>query len=69
MKIESVGAKRAKDIFCGNHASFYLNDKGQLFAWGLNNYGQLGIGHKMNTCTPTYVYALDGIPVKEVAGG
>jgi alpha-tubulin suppressor-like RCC1 family protein len=69
MKIESVGAKRAKDIFCGNHASFYLNDKGQLFAWGLNNHGQLGIGNKMNTCTPTYVYALDGIPVKEVAGG
>jgi alpha-tubulin suppressor-like RCC1 family protein len=39
LKIESVGAKRAKDIFCGNHASFYLNDKGQLFAWGLNNHG------------------------------
>ena len=39
MKIEAVGAKKAVDIFCGNHTSFYLNDKGQLFAWGLNNHG------------------------------
>ena len=39
MKIEQVGAKKAADIFCGGHASFYRNDKGQLFAWGLNNHG------------------------------
>ena len=55
MKIESVGARNAVDVFCGNHASFYLNKKGQLFAWGLNNHGQLGIGHKINTCVPTLV--------------
>ena len=28
MKIEPVGAKKAVDIFCGNHTSFYLNEKG-----------------------------------------
>lgn len=27
LKIEKVGAKNAKDIFCGNHHSFYINNK------------------------------------------
>ena len=56
MKIEQVGAKQAVEVFCGGHASFYKNKKGQLFAWGLNNHGQLGIGHKENTATPTRVW-------------
>jgi alpha-tubulin suppressor-like RCC1 family protein len=39
LRIENVGAKKAKDIFCGNYHSFYQNDKGDVFAWGLNNHG------------------------------
>lgn len=39
LQIEKVGAKSATNIFCGNHHSFYMNDKNQLFAWGLNNHG------------------------------
>jgi len=71
LRIEAVGAKKAKDIFAGNYTSFYTNEKGQLFAFGLNNHGQLGIGYKSDTPTPTptYVYGLDGIAVKEVNGG
>jgi len=69
-KIEQVGAKRAVNIWCGGHASFYLNDKGVLFAWGLNNHGQLGIGHKDNVCAPTRVHWAGGDEeVVEVAGG
>jgi regulator of chromosome condensation len=51
--IEKVHARHARDIFCGNHHSFYINRNGQVFAWGLNNHGQLGIGHKENTATPS----------------
>lgn len=72
MKIEKVGAKNATDIFCGNMHSFYINDKHQLFAWGLNNYGQLGIGNKFDCSQPTRVKDLDpyeGDFVVEVAGG
>lgn len=39
MKILTVGARKAIDIFTGNHHSFYMNDKKQVFAWGLNNHG------------------------------
>jgi alpha-tubulin suppressor-like RCC1 family protein len=43
-----------------------------LFAWGLNNHGQLGIGNKFDTSVPTKVSDLDpfeGDYIVEVAGG
>lgn len=61
MRIEKIHAKNAKDIFCGNHHSFYINTDGQVYGWGLNNHGQLGIGHKDNTSIPTLVKKLDGL--------
>lgn len=69
MEIEGVGAKKATDIFAGNHTSFYVNEKGQLYAFGLNNHGQLGIGNQYNTIRPTLVKELKGVFVKHVAGG
>ena len=70
--MEKVGARNAIDIFCGNQHSFYINDKHQVFAWGLNNHGQLGIGNKFNTSNPTRIKELDpfeGDYVVEIAGG
>jgi len=72
LKIEPLGAKNAIDIFCGNQHSFYINEKHHLFAWGLNNHGQLGLGHRNNCSVPTRVKDLDpyeGDYVVEVAGG
>ena len=70
MKIEQVGAKKAADVFSGGHASFYRNEKGQLFAWGLNNHGQLGVGHKENVCAPKLVIWPDVAEnVTQLAGG
>ena len=39
LRIEGIQAKNVKDVFCGNHHSFYINRAGQVFAWGLNNHG------------------------------
>ena len=59
LKIEKVGAKNAIDVFCGNMHSFYINEKKQVFAWGANNHGQLGIGNKFDTSVPTRIKELD----------
>ena len=59
MKIEGIGAKNAVDIFCGNYHSFYINNKRQVFAFGMNNHGQLGLGHKENRSVPTRIKDLD----------
>mmetsp|Transcript_4439 Transcript_4439/g.6551 ORF Transcript_4439/g.6551 Transcript_4439/m.6551 type:complete len:289 (-) Transcript_4439:953-1819(-) len=72
LKMEKVAAKNAVDIFCGNNHSFYLNEKHHVFAWGMNNHGQLGIGNKFNTSNPTRVKELDphqGDYIVEIAGG
>ena len=58
LMIEKVGARDAVDIFAGNHHSFYVNSKNQVYAWGLNNHGQLGVGHKENIATPALVTVL-----------
>ena len=57
------------NIFCGKESSFCINSKGSVYAWGLNNYGQLGIGHQLNTCTPTLINELEGINITSIAGG
>ena len=67
--IEKVGARDAVDIFAGNHHSFFLNKKGQVYAWGLNNHGQLGLGHKENTAMPALVKDLEGHQILMIAGG
>jgi len=40
------------DIFCGTYQTFALSSNGALYAWGLNNYGQLGIGNSENQFQP-----------------
>jgi alpha-tubulin suppressor-like RCC1 family protein len=71
LMIEKVGAKDAVDIFAGNHHSFYINSKNQIYAWGLNNHGQLGVGHKENIAMPALVSAISGPDhqIMMIAGG
>lgn len=35
------------DIAAGSYSSFSVDDKGHVFAWGLNNYHQLGLPGKV----------------------
>ena len=57
--MDKVGAKNAIDIFCGKHHSFYIDKDHKVYAFGLNNHGQLGIGNKFNVPTPTHIKGLD----------
>ena len=61
--------KKARDIFCGNHHSFYISQQGQVYGFGLNNHGQLGIGHKENVSLPTHIPELDDKNITIIAGG
>ena len=38
----SVG-RRLADVYAGTYTSFARTTDGHVFAWGLNNYGQLGL--------------------------
>lgn len=45
-------------IYCGAYHSFVQNSKGEIFSFGLNMKGQLGIGNYDNKKKPTLVYSL-----------
>ena len=50
-------------------ASFAIKRDGTLWAWGANNYGQLGIGSNTEADTPTQVPGLSDIMAVQTAGG
>lgn len=63
----------ATGVFCVGYSTFVATADGRLFACGLNNYGQLGLGHTDNAPEPLEVTALRGVGggrgVVAMAGG
>jgi regulator of chromosome condensation len=59
-----------KAIGCGlYHAFLIMAIDAKVFAVGLNNYGQLGLGDEKNRDRLVHVKALDGYGVTEACGG
>ncbi|XP_056460648.1 probable E3 ubiquitin-protein ligase HERC6 isoform X3 [Gadus chalcogrammus] len=57
-------------VACGNSHSLALTKAGDVFSWGSNSHGQLGLGK--DVCVqpfPALVLSLTGIPVTLVAAG
>lgn len=55
---KAAAADPTVDIVAGNYSTFALTQQGQVWAWGLNNYGQLGhegevrhLAHPLICCT------------------
>lgn len=69
MHISALNFKKAKNIFVGKNHSFVLNEKGQLYGWGCNFNGQLGIGTTEDTHLPTLIKELKEVKVVHVDGG
>ena len=44
-----------KDVFAGQYHTFAVTTNGLVYAWGRNDYGQLGDGTKTNRSTPTLI--------------
>lgn len=67
-RLKSSG--QIKDIFSGAYHAFALDSKDQLFSWGLNNYGQLGLDDRENRCEPQLVQnSQPGITFRQLNGG
>ncbi len=58
------------DVAAGTYSSFALTGDGRVEAWGLNNYGQLGLPTSaVAAFSPAVVNALAEERVASVAGG
>ncbi|HYT39579.1 MAG TPA: cell wall anchor protein [Acidimicrobiia bacterium] len=63
----SLGGGTVKAIAAGWDHSLAIRSDSTVLAWGLNNYGQLGLGDTDNRAVPTP--AIDGLTVKAIACG
>jgi alpha-tubulin suppressor-like RCC1 family protein len=58
--IENFEMGRVVNISAGYYHSLVLNDRGQVFGFGYNRYGQLGLGDRQNRLIPTLI-SIEGI--------
>nr|XP_025853889.1 probable E3 ubiquitin-protein ligase HERC6 isoform X2 [Vulpes vulpes] len=70
MKIKTLNDIKIKQVSCGHYHSLALSEGGQVFSWGSNSDGQLGLGREFpSQASPQRVRSLDGIPLAQVAAG
>lgn len=62
---------KATEIGAGAYHSFAVTECGRVFSWGLNNYGQLGLGNTETAVCPTEISSLYSTvdPIKKICGG
>lgn len=51
-RVTGLQGRVISKVICGYAHTLALTDEGALYAWGANSYGQLGTGHKANSCSP-----------------
>ncbi|XP_076151060.1 putative E3 ubiquitin-protein ligase HERC4 [Alosa pseudoharengus] len=57
-------------VACGNIHSLALSTGGEVFSWGKNSLGQLGLGKAVDIqAAPSLVFALLGVPVTQISAG
>lgn len=60
---------RIKSLSSGFGHVVVLTEDQRIFAWGLNEVGQLGLGDKTNRFEPTHLPYFDNLNVKGVSCG
>lgn len=56
--IEALRSKKIRDIACGSSHSAAITSSGELYTWGLGEYGRLGHGDNVTQLKPKLVRAL-----------
>ncbi|XP_078267557.1 putative E3 ubiquitin-protein ligase HERC4 [Rhinoraja longicauda] len=68
--LSSFAGRYVIQVACGSNHSLALCKDGQVFVWGKNAHGQLGVGNAVGcTHSPQPVEALAGIPLAQIAAG
>ncbi|XP_077878056.1 putative E3 ubiquitin-protein ligase HERC6 [Ictidomys tridecemlineatus] len=69
-KINALADIKIIQVSCGHYHSLALSKDGQVFSWGKNSHGQLGLGNEFpSQASPQRVKSLEGIPLAQVAAG
>jgi alpha-tubulin suppressor-like RCC1 family protein len=69
MRVDALCRKGVVQIACGQAHTLVLTADDDIFAFGCNNEGQLGLGHRECQETPTRMNILSGKGAKHIACG
>ncbi|XP_050971383.1 E3 ISG15--protein ligase HERC5-like [Labeo rohita] len=68
--LKGLDYRQVIQITCGDHHSMALTNNGQLFVWGENSHGQMGLKKDHpGSPSPQHVESLSGIPVAQISAG
>uniref|UniRef100_A0A3Q1ID58 HECT domain-containing protein n=1 Tax=Anabas testudineus TaxID=64144 RepID=A0A3Q1ID58_ANATE len=68
--IKSLSDVQIAQVACGYWHSHALSRGGQVYSWGQNRYGQLGLGTSgQSIATPQIIQSLQGIPFAQISAG
>ncbi|MEE6488184.1 hypothetical protein FKM82_015154 [Ascaphus truei] len=68
--IKSLSEIQIVQVACGHHHSLALSKASDVYAWGQNRYGQLGLGYELKKeSAPRQIKSLSGIPFSQIAAG
>lgn len=61
----ALTGKKVISVACGQTSSMAVTDSGEVYGWGYNGVGQLGVGNFANQMNPSRVSALTGVVIRE----
>ncbi|KAJ8262179.1 hypothetical protein GJAV_G00163400 [Gymnothorax javanicus] len=68
--LSALNARQVIQVACGDQHTIALSRDGQLFTWGKNLNGQLGLGEAApSSQTPKRLFSLSGVPLAMIAAG
>ncbi|XP_038590221.1 probable E3 ubiquitin-protein ligase HERC1 isoform X8 [Micropterus salmoides] len=67
--VPSLEGMFIEDIAVGCEHVLALSSTGDVYAWGCNSEGQLGLGHSNPVKEPTLITALQGKNIKQISAG
>ena len=59
----------ATKVTCGQTSSMLILDSGEVFGWGYNGNGQLGLGSNSNQLSPCRIALLNGLVIVKIVCG
>ncbi|RMX41048.1 hypothetical protein pdam_00003288 [Pocillopora damicornis] len=70
VRLDCTFSSRIKDVCCGNWHYMVVMESGQLYSWGYDDYGQLGLGGKMEPqMTPRLLHKLSSKSITTISVG
>ncbi|XP_015230673.1 PREDICTED: probable E3 ubiquitin-protein ligase HERC1 [Cyprinodon variegatus] len=68
-QVPALSGIHIQDVAVGAEHTLVLSSGGDVYAWGSNSEGQLGLGHTNHVREPTLVTALQGKNINQISAG